>query len=231
MIKIVGFVAVAAIVTFVVGIVSLYVQVPRYKSYWQKRASMDPPEHALIYVALGDSTAQGVGATQPAKGYVGLVAGALEQKHRRPVHVINLSKSGAKLVDCIAEQLPQLEKLTPDIVTVEIGANDMSDFNAEQFEARMNEIMSKLPKQTVISDMPYFGGGRYRSLESNVRSANDVIDRLAQQHGLAVAPLHQITKDNDSITTMALDFFHPSNKGYHNWYLAFWSVVENQDVN
>lgn len=217
---------VVIVVVFVVGLVSMYSKISRYSAYWNQRASQSSEENALVYVALGDSTAQGVGASKAEKGYVGLVANALEDKHKRPVHVINLSVSGAKLADVVNEQLPSLTQLQADVVTIEAGANDMADFDETAFRNNMETLMSQAPKHTVISDMPYFGGGRKRNLEVNVLAANKIIHELGGKHGLRVAPLHQVTKERDNIFTMAIDFLHPSDQGYKNWFAAFWQILQ-----
>ncbi|HTE22698.1 MAG TPA: SGNH/GDSL hydrolase family protein, partial [Candidatus Limnocylindria bacterium] len=223
--KILGVLGIVVLVTFLVGLASLYIKVPQYQKYWQKRAAQPKPENALTYVALGDSTAQGIGATSPQKSYVGLIATALEQKQSRPVHAVNLSKSGARLQDCLRDQLPRLKELQADVVTIEIGANDMSAWDEASFRADMDKLMIELPKQAIISDIPYFGGGRYRHLEPNVEAANRIITDLAKRHGLRMAPLHQVTRDRDGVRTMAVDFFHPSDAGYKNWFTAFWRVL------
>ena len=209
-----------------IAFAGLYSQVPRYKNYWQRRAAKPMPDNALVYVAMGDSTAQGIGASSPDKGYVGLIAKALQEQEGRPVHVINLSKSGARVQDCLREQLPQLQNLHPDVITLEIGANDMSQWDEDSFKKDMNELLSQLPKQTVVSDIPYFGGGRKRRLEPQVLAASRIISELAQEYALRVAPLYQVTKEHDSVRTMTIDFLHPSNKGYQNWYAAFWQPLQ-----
>ncbi len=219
-------IAAAIVIIFVVLLFSLYLQISRYRAYWQKRASQTVPDNALVYVALGDSAAQSIGATSPDKGYVGLIAAELEQKYRCPVHVINISKSGTRVIDVLREQIPQLKNHKPDIITIEAGANDMSTFNEATFRSEMNELMAALPPQTVISDIPYYGGGRKRNLEVNAVAASRIISELAVQYGLKVAPLHEITKARDNLLTMSFDILHPSNRGYRNWYLAFAKPLE-----
>jgi len=227
MIKIFGLAVVVVLLGFGFIVAGLYLQVPRYKHYWLKRAAKAPESNALIYVAMGDSTAQGIGASNTEKGYVGLVADALEQKHRRPVHVINISKSGETVAGCLQEQVPQLRALKPDIVTIEIGANDMSTFDETTFRRSMGELMSQVPKQTVISDIPYLGGSRKKDLEPHAEAASSIIHELAATHGLSVAPLHQVTKAKDSWRVYAVDYFHPSNTGYKNWFAAFWQILDS----
>lgn len=212
----------------VLALLVLRSQIDRYATYWADVANQPAAENALTYLALGDSAAQGIGATSPRRGYVGLIAKSLQQKHQQPVHVINISKSGARLEDCIADQLPRIKDLSPDIVTIEIGGNDMKDFNADKFRADFTTILDALPQKTVVSNMPYFGGGRFSKLEPNVVEANKIIAELTKERGIDVAELHDQVKTNDNINTYAVDLFHPSNFGYKNWHNAFWAVLEER---
>lgn len=213
------------VLAFLVSLAVLFSQIPRYKKFWESQNAKSAPKNALTYVALGDSTAQGIGATSPMRSYVGLLAKSLEDKHQRPVKIINLSKTGAKLEDCIREQLPALEALSPDVVTIEIGANDMRDFNEERFRSEMASTLEALPENTVISDMPYFGGGRRSASDASAQRASEIIYELAATKNLRVAPLYNETKVNNHLNTYAVDFFHPSNAGYKNWHNAFWYVL------
>jgi acyl-CoA thioesterase I len=201
-------------------------QIGNYETYWQERAEEAVPENALIYVALGDSVAQGIGASWPGKGYVGLIAESLRRKTGRPIRVINLSKSGARVSDALNHQVPLLKSVQPDVVTIGIGANDMAGWSEKTFRSEMQKLMAELPEHTVISDIPYFGGGRKRSLEKNVLAANTVIHELAARHGLIVAPLYETTKDNDGLGTLSADFLHPNNRGHRNWHEAFWQTIK-----
>lgn len=90
---------------------------------------------ALLYVARGDSAAQGIGASRPERGYVGLVAQRLRDTTGRPVQVVNLSRSGARIADVLERQLPELAALgrTPDLLTVAIGGNDVRAYDRATF--------------------------------------------------------------------------------------------------
>ena len=49
-------------------------EVAGYRSYWSQVTIPIAPPGALRYVALGDSAAQGIGASDPQHGYVSLIA-------------------------------------------------------------------------------------------------------------------------------------------------------------
>lgn len=200
-----------------------------YKKYWLTQAEKPGTSSDLIYIALGDSLAQGLGATQPQNGYVGLLASRLSTQTNTPVRVINLSVSGAKIQDVIHDQLPQLRELkvnTRSVVTLDIGANDLPEFDAERFRAQMDDLLKQLPPQTVVADLPYFGGGRARSREPDAKAGSAIIRDLAARYDLLVAPVHDLTMQHDSIWVYGADFFHPSNRGYRNWYEAFRQVMD-----
>lgn len=207
----------------------LLAQRPAYKKYWNNRAQAEIPANATMYVALGDSTAQGIGASKPEKGYVGLLAEALAQKTRRPVHVINLSRSGAKIQDVLERQLPELQKLmlpVDAVITLNIGSNNIGGYNAQEFEAGMEQIVKQMPPQTVVGDIPYFGGGRGNGGERNASDASVIIANLAKKYNLRLAQLHQATRLGHGVRDFAADFFHPSDRAYQKWFKAFWEVLQ-----
>ncbi len=145
---------------------------------------------------------------------------------------MNLSKSGAKVKDVLETQLPLYKKLrleTPQLVTIEIGANDIISFDEQKFESEMNELMSELPKKTVISDVPSFAGSRYAKYEQRVVSANEIIHRLGEKHGYKIAELYKRVDANHGLRTFAADIFHPSDYGYKtNWLPAFMERINEK---
>lgn len=215
----------ALLLLYIGSLVNLYLQLGRYQRYWNTKNQAVAPDDAILYVALGDSAAQGIGATSPSKGYVGLIGDELAKRHNRPVKIVNLSKSGGKVRDVLDTQLPAMKQYGTDKdtrVTIEIGANDTINFDDQRFAKEVDELMAQLPKQTVISDIPYFGHSRYRGKQANVEKANKILYAIAKQHGFTLVPLHEQTKQNGKLSTFAADWFHPSNTGYReNWLPVF----------
>jgi acyl-CoA thioesterase-1 len=181
----------------------------------------------LLYVAIGDSAAQGVGASQPGRGYVGLIAQHLRQRTGHSVRVINLSTSGARLREAIALQLAPLRRLAPDIVTVAIGANDMPGFERDRFTRELTEVYDSLPAGSIVAEVPSFYLG---VAERNVRLANSIVHRLATEHGFSVAPLYAATRRQGAalyaLNQVAADFFHPNDRGYRVWASAFLPLID-----
>jgi len=183
----------------------------------------------LLYVAIGDSAAQGVGASRPGRSYVGLIAKHLRDRTGRSVRVLNLSISGARLREAIAKQLPEIEGLKPDLMTVAIGANDIGAFDRGRFAKELAEIYDALPPNAIVSELPAFYLGE---AERNVAIANRIVHELAEKHGFEVASLHAVTK-RQGVTRYALnqvsaDFFHPNDRGYRVWASAFLPLVDER---
>lgn len=183
----------------------------------------------LLYVAIGDSAAQGIGASAPHRGYVGLLAEHIRQQTGRTVRVINLSVSGATVGLAIRDQLPRFLKLKPDIVTVAIGANDIALWDPATFETGIRHLFATLPSFAIVADLPCF---HFPHNERKVAVANRIVRQVAAEQRLAVAPLHEITKRQglrSVATQVANDMFHPNDRGYRVWADAFLPDV-SEDV-
>lgn len=219
---------------FALRLGELYSQIARYRTYWNKQNQnilRNSNENGIRYYALGDSTAQGIGATSPQKGYPSLIAKSLSEQKSESIQLINLSKSGGKIEDVSRDQIPIMKSLGVEkntIVTVEIGANDIFGFDKVKFENEMDQLLKNLPKQTVISDLPSFQGGRFAKHEKSVLEANEIIVRLCDKYGLKRAQLYDRVANNHGLSTIVADLFHPSNSGYaDNWAPAFLEQLNN----
>jgi len=203
----------------IAGLLQLRANLTNYARYWQGR----PTTGEFVYVALGDSAAQGIGASRADRGYVGLLARHIEQTTGKTVRVVNLSVSGAKIVDVISKQVPLLKNYQPDLITVEIGGNDVVQYDALKFKAQYATLATSLPAGTVVGNLPYFGGRIRRDKE--VMSANQVIALESAQNKLKIVDLYGETKQHKSLLNNSFDLFHPSDRGYKNWEAAFWKVL------
>jgi acyl-CoA thioesterase-1 len=207
------------------GLIRLTAAIPVHAQWWREQAAKDGE---LLYVAIGDSAAQGIGGSNPGRSYVGLVAKHLRERSGRTVRVANVSQSGARLREAVDILLPRFRKLSPDIVTFSVGANDMTTFEPERFERELRTIYSALPVGTIVADIPSFYIGR---AEANVRRANSIVRRLADEFGFAVAPLYARTKRQGltlyALNQVAEDFFHPNDRGYQVWASAFLPLLDS----
>ena len=175
-----------------------------------------------LWVVLGDSTAQGIGASGYDKGYVGQLQRILEERTGQSWRVLNLSKSGARAADVVDTQLPRLEALgtLPDLVTVAIGSNDVVRRTPlEQVGRELREIVARLPAGSIVGTLPQ---GLW---VERVAALNRVVRSAADEAGLVVADVFARTgppwKDK-----FAADRFHPADLGYADWAAAFAEVID-----
>lgn len=192
----------------------------------------------LLYVALGDSTAAGIGAEQGG-GYPDRLARRLGAAGT-PVRLVNLGVPGATAEDLRKAQLPRLQQGEgPALVTVGVGLNDLlrgrplAEF-ARDLEiaadvlgrTRAAVILSELPD--VSRTLPPPAGATPASLARRVAAYNAVIRRVAERHGFAVGELEAVSRRAFARDPglLARDGLHPSARGYELWAGALWPTVE-----
>ncbi|MCS5734112.1 SGNH/GDSL hydrolase family protein [Herbiconiux daphne] len=199
--------------------------IPVNSQYWRDRATR---EGELLYVAIGDSTAQGIGASRPAHSYVGFIARHVRQATGRPVRVVNLAISGATIGDAIARELPRLAALDAELMTVCIGANDIAAFDPDRFAAQVDTLFDALPSHAIVADLPSF---YFLPAQKKVVIANRILVDAARARRLRVVPLYRAT-DRQGLwgvsTQFAGDLFHPNDRGYRIWADTFAPAVDER---
>ena len=220
----VGALVVVVAVVWGLKVVQVARSVERDAEYWSHpRGELG----GLLYVALGDSAAQGVGASAPDRGYVGLLAQRLRDRTGRPVEVVNLSRSGARIRDVLDTQLPALNALgrNPAVLTVGVGGNDMASYDRQVFAAAAERLMAALPAGAYVADVPYFMHGR---AERDAQQAADLLRSSASRHRLRPVALHATLRAQGwrgMFTQFAADWFHPNDRGHRVWADAFWQEI------
>jgi lysophospholipase L1-like esterase len=198
---------------------------PVHSAWWREHAKT---EGEILYVAIGDSAAQGIGASVPRNSYVGILADHIRSATGRSVRVVNLSVSGATVALAVADQLPRFAGYEPDLVTVSIGANDIADFDAGRFREGIRRVLDAVPSDAIVADLPYF---YFPANERKVAVANAILREEAAGRGLTVVPLHEAMRREGirgAITQFAEDWFHPNDHGYRVWASAFLPAVLEQ---
>lgn len=211
-----------AVLVEVLALVWLATSVGRYRAFWESKAK----EYGEItYLALGDSAAQGIGASSPMKGYVGLIANRIAEKTGKTVKIMNISKTGAKMSDYLKDQAPIVKKTQADIVTIEIGANDVAKFDPDTFRSDFKKVLATLPNGAYVSNMPLFNSRPGST--TNAKTVSMIIEEeLKKYPKLVFVDLQKQTSENQSIFGFAPDLFHPNNLSYKNWADAFWQKIE-----
>jgi lysophospholipase L1-like esterase len=191
-------------------------------------ARISPPGPALRMVWLGDSTAAGVGATASSRALPQRVATALD----RPVEVVSLAVSGARVADVLAEQTESLDEMRPDVVLVSVGANDVVHLTSrDSFRSDYRRLVAAIPDgaQLVILGVPDMGapprmaqplralaGWRGRQLER----VSATVAREAGALYVDIAAATGPTMRSDTGRYFAVDRYHPSDEGYALWATA-----------
>ncbi|NNF55021.1 MAG: hypothetical protein HKN03_11340, partial [Acidimicrobiales bacterium] len=91
--------------TVVPGVRRTGEQIVSYAHVWRSESQLAIDDGCPVFVALGDSLAQGIGATSVARSYVQLVADRLHEEVPQGFRILNLSRSGARLGDVLETQL------------------------------------------------------------------------------------------------------------------------------
>ncbi len=203
-------------------------QVDAYRWRWEAHNQRVLGQDGPLWVVLGDSASQGIGASDPFRGWVGQARQAMEAHHGHGWRVVNLSVSGARAHDVLDHQLPRLFRLGQhvDLVTCAIGGNDMYRSTSWQIRDRFERLVRALPpaghlgegSRTVLTTLPQ-GLGRRRA-----GIANEIVRTLAPQHGIEVADLWATTGPPWQ-GKYAEDFFHPNDHGYGFWVEAILPVL------
>lgn len=169
------------------------------------------------WVALGDSTSQGIGASTPWRGWVGRTLDHLATD--ADWQVVNLSVTGARIADVLDRQLPLLDDLAPvDLVTVAVGANDLLRTRTPAVVAAVDRLLAEVPDDTVVATLP-------QGVRSRVAAGlNERIRAGAAARSLPVADVWARTGPPWA-GKYAADAFHPNDRGYEDWTAAFVEVL------
>lgn len=183
-------------------------------------------EPGPLWVALGDSTAQGLGAPSPHGGYVGQALQQLRRRTGQPWRLLNLSVSGALIRDVLANQLPQLP-VAPDLVTCGVGTNDIFYSAPAKLFADMRALLAEVPDGTVMLDLPSpdrLWGIVGRLSVPYITRINRVIYEIAGERKLPVAEISaHFTRPWGG--KFSCDSFHPSQDGYRDWTRAVLAAI------
>ncbi|HEX6044939.1 MAG TPA: SGNH/GDSL hydrolase family protein [Pyrinomonadaceae bacterium] len=191
---------------------------------------------AIVYVALGDSTGSGVGATSGG-GYVARLFKRVSDQ-RPGSELANLCVSGATTDDLLRRQLqPGVDK-SPQLVTVGIGINDIGHgFKIDQFANNYEQILTTLKEKTqaeiVVSNIPDVSSAPRipASLRSEYQRQiimfNERLEEIARRHGVTIFDVFTITQRElpSHPEYFSNDGFHPSDQGYELWADHMWPTL------
>lgn len=191
-------------------------------------------QNRFTYLALGDSTGVGVGATSGG-GYVDRLY--LRLLALRPgARLVNLCESGADTADVLQSQVPRSRRAAPSLVTLGIGINDVTwQAPDESFAVNLEEIavvLGALRAAVVLMNIPDLAlapvAARYDSslYERRIEIFNEHVEATAARHHFVLADLFGATKRlRGRAGLFSHDGFHPSAEGYEEWAALIWPAV------
>src|SRR5690348_15082985 len=148
------------------------------------------------YVALGDSFTEGVGdvdLNRPngVRGWADRVAEALSA-HAADFGYANLAIRGRKVDQVIAEQIEPAVAMTPDLITIYAGANDILrpkvdiDGIATRYDAAIARLAMTGATVGIFTAFDPGSEGLFSSLRGRFALYNEYVREIAQRHGAVV---------------------------------------------
>lgn len=202
-------------------------------------ASPGPAANAVRYVALGDSYTIGTSVGESERFPNQMVLRLGEQIGL--ALVANLGVNGYSSYDLIDQELPRIDALDPDVVTVLIGVNDVvRGTPTDAYRANLTQIfdflLDRLPatRIVVVSTPDYtrtpqgaaFGDPFQQ--RTAIGDFNAIERELAAARGITFVDISGVADQADREPALvAGDGLHPSGMQYGRWVDLIAPVVEN----
>lgn len=182
---------------------------------------------SINYVALGDSSAVGVGASGGG-GYPERLASRL-RKDGLSLGLTNVGMSGAVIRDVFTSQVKRAVAAQPTLVTIGIGTNDVwRGTSLEEFRDDLERITRRLKPtgaSLVVVNVPDMALAPVARLvpshlyEGRIEPFNEAISSVARAHGMHVVDLYSASRVfiPQRPDFFSFDGFHPSAVGYEQW--------------
>ncbi len=184
----------------------------------------------LRYVALGDSYTIGT-SVDPAERWPDQLVTALAPGRVRLDLAANLAADGSTSGDVLAHQLPAVAAQRPGFVSLLVGVNDVvQGIPLARYRRQLEVVVEALvvlvgrarillvttPDYTVTPAGADYGDPGERA--SGIRDVNGVLRQVADEHGVAVADVHELSlQAAGDPTLVAPDGLHPSGRQYARW--------------
>jgi len=200
----------------------------------------EPGQKKVIkYVALGDSYTCCTGA-KPEESWPVLLTRHLKDSGVNIELSANPARNGWTTQDLINKELPLVEQIKPEFVTLLIGVNDwVQGVDSDRFHKNLNFIIETVQgqlankKNLVLITIPDFGvtptGAMYsngRNIAKGIAEFNTIVKKEAETRGLQcvdIYPETQKMKNNPNL--IANDGLHPSAVEYSKWEPLIFSAV------
>jgi acyl-CoA thioesterase-1 len=182
----------------------------------------------LRYVALGDSYTIGTSVAEADRWPNQLVRMLGPEVLELAA---NLGVNGYTSEDVLEFELPALERLRPELVSLLVGVNDVVQaVPAERYHLNLREIFESLagyvgPDRTVVVTTPDYtatphGGdyGNRAQQRAGIQRNNAILAGMARERRIAVVDIFDISERAEHDRGLvAADGLHPSGRQYALW--------------
>lgn len=199
------------------GVAEIDAQTERYHQQWDRHNEEARSGDGPLWIALGDSASQGVGATQWENGWTHLVLDRLRATTGEPWRIVNLSMSGGRFADVADRQVPVMNTMlaAPDLVTCVIGSNDlMWRRGTRGIYGDAEQAVEHLPAETWLSRLNGPGPRPGR--------LNEIFEQAEDDRGLQ---LFNIWNWPTGRNALAADYVHPNDLGYEYMADLAWAAL------
>ncbi len=196
-------------------------------------APTPPPTTAppARWIALGDSYTKGE-AARPEESWPAVAAARLAGHGRSVELMANLGRTGWTARDVLEHQVPRLEGEKLDLVTIQVGINDLVQGRTEdEFRADLRTLVAAVvartgaPGHVVLVTIPDFSVARAAPrfgdpavLHDDIIRRNAIIADEASRARVGLADIFGRSREAASDgTLLADDGIHPSARGYAAW--------------
>lgn len=198
------------------GIAGIEATVEPFANEWDRRNAEARLSDGPLWVVLGDSSSQGIGATGVDDSWVPNVLSRLQSQNEH-WRVVNLAMSGGRFRDVADRQVPVLREFlpTPDLVTCVIGSNDLMWRRGTQGVVDdAQAVVEALPQGTLLS-----------KLSSPGKRPGIINESFGDAERSGGVHLFNIWRWPSPKGAMAADKWHPSDIGYGHMANLAWDAI------
>jgi lysophospholipase L1-like esterase len=192
-------------------------------------------ELALKYLALGDSYTIGTGASDESRSWPSIIAERLQAELTNP------AVNGFTTLDLIRDELPYLQRVRPDLVSVLIGVNDLVQGRTpDQYRKSLQAIYDRvaalnlpegravavsIPSWSFVPAAADFGGS------DRVNRMTGIFNEVAREEATArrfdwIDITEASRSGIGSPGWIASDRLHPGDAQYAAWAEVIWKELQ-----
>lgn len=189
----------------------------------------------MRYLALGDSFTIGTGTT-PERSFPAILV-RLWARAGRECDLRNPAVNGYTTDDLIRAELPLLTEVTPDLITLLIGANDIvAGSSEERYRAQLRRIHDllrrtpgaaryALPQPDWSLTAAGAAYGEPARIADMIERFNAIAREEAERAGASYLDLFPLMREQMRRGMVAADGLHPSAAAYAEWAAALVGIL------